>query len=86
MSSDKTLDAPLLRPIVLARGFLPHAKPHEVFNPHLKDPILSQAIKRLEEQNSHRGSLLELVLLLTNFSLGFLNSDIVVINYYIITP
>lgn len=31
-------------------------------DPHLKDLILSQAIKRLEEQIRHRGSLLELVL------------------------
>ena len=44
---------------------MPLIKPYKVFdetNPHFKDLILSQAIKRLEEQISHYGSLLELVL------------------------
>jgi hypothetical protein len=47
------------------RGFLLLAESHEVVNeldPHFKNLILSQAIKRPEEQFGHFASLLKLIL------------------------
>jgi hypothetical protein len=47
------------------RGFVLFTESHKVvneLNPHFKNLILSQAIKRLEEQFGHFASLLELIL------------------------
>jgi hypothetical protein len=56
---------PILRRLVLIRGFLLFTESHKVVNeldPHPKNLILSQTIKRLKEQFGHFASLLELIL------------------------
>jgi hypothetical protein len=56
---------PFLRRLILMRGFLLLVESRKVINeldPHFKNLILSQVIKRLKEQFSHFTSLLELIL------------------------